>query len=212
MKELDTLIALGVQFAILSLFAIGGAMAVVPEMHRQAVDVSHWMTDRQFADLFAIGQAAPGPNIIVVTLIGYQAAGIPGALVATFAMCGPTCVITYYVSRTSTASSTRTGASCCRRGWSPSRSGCSRPAPSWSRAPPTAAWLRSRSRLRPPRLPIGRASIHCGCSRSRACSVTSAWFEPFAQRNRLKLRHTKSTVDAAWFFAFVGPGRGDCAR
>ena len=58
------------------------------------------MTDRQFADLFAIAQAAPGPNIIVVTLIGYQAAGIAGALVATLAMCGPTCVITYYVSRT----------------------------------------------------------------------------------------------------------------
>ena len=98
--KFDTLGTLAAHFALLSLFAIGGAMAVVPEMHRQAVDVSHWMTDRQFADLFAIGQAAPGPNIIVVTLIGYQAAGIPGALVATFAMCGPTCVITYYVSRT----------------------------------------------------------------------------------------------------------------
>jgi chromate transporter len=98
MKELDTLIVLAVQFAILSLFAIGGAMAVVPEMHRQAVDVAHWMTERQFADLFAIGQAAPGPNI--VTLIGFKAAGIPGALTATLAMCGPTCVLTYYVSRT----------------------------------------------------------------------------------------------------------------
>lgn len=100
MKELDTLIVLAVQFAILSLFAIGGAMAVVPEMHRQAVDVAHWMTERQFADLFAIGQAAPGPNIIIVTLIGFKAAGIPGALIATLAMCGPTCVLTYYVSRT----------------------------------------------------------------------------------------------------------------
>lgn len=100
MKELDTLGYLAVHFALLSLFAIGGAMAVVPEMHRQAVDVAHFMTDRQFADLFAIAQAAPGPNIIVVTLIGYQAAGIAGAMVATLAMCGPTCVITYFVSRT----------------------------------------------------------------------------------------------------------------
>jgi chromate transporter len=98
--KLDVLGALAAHFALLSLFAIGGAMAVVPEMHRQAVDVSHWMTDRQFADLFAIGQAAPGPNVMVVTLVGYQAAGLAGALVATFAMCGPTCVITYYVSRT----------------------------------------------------------------------------------------------------------------
>jgi chromate transporter len=84
--KLDTLGTLAAHFALISLFAIGGAMAVVPEMHRQAVEVSGWMTDRQFADLFAIGQAAPGPNIIVVTLIGYQAAGVPGALVATLAM------------------------------------------------------------------------------------------------------------------------------
>lgn len=98
--KLDTLLTLGAHFALISLFAVGGAMAVVPEMHRQAVDISHWMTERQFADLFALAQAAPGPNIIVVTLIGYQAAGVAGALVATLAMCGPTCVITYYVSRT----------------------------------------------------------------------------------------------------------------
>jgi len=100
MKPLDTLLTLAIQFAILSLFAIGGAMAVIPEMHRQAVDVSHWMTDRQFADLFAIAQAAPGPNIIIVTRIGYQAAGFPGAIVATLAMVGPPCIVTYWVSRT----------------------------------------------------------------------------------------------------------------
>jgi chromate transporter len=98
--KLDVLGALGVQFAILSLFAVGGAMAVVPEMHRQVVEVYGWLNDRQFTDLFAIAQAAPGPNIIVVTLIGFQAAGIPGALVATAAMCAPSCVITYFVSRT----------------------------------------------------------------------------------------------------------------
>lgn len=97
--KLDTLLALAAHFALISLFAVGGAMAVVPEMHRQAVEVSHWMTERQFADLFAIAQASPGPNFIVVTLIGYQAAGIAGALVATLAMCGPPCVITYFVSR-----------------------------------------------------------------------------------------------------------------
>jgi chromate transporter len=99
MKPADTLLALGVQFAILSLFAIGGAMAVIPEMHRQAVDVSHWMTDRQFADLFAIAQVAPGPNIIVVTLIGYHVAGVAGALTATAAMCGPSCLLTFFAGR-----------------------------------------------------------------------------------------------------------------
>lgn len=98
--KLDILGVLALQFALLSLFAIGGAVAVLPEMHRQVVEVQQWMSDRQFADLFAIAQAAPGPNIIVVTLIGYQVAGIPGALTATAAICAPSCVITYFVSRT----------------------------------------------------------------------------------------------------------------
>jgi len=84
-------------FAVLSLLAIGGANAVVPEMHRHAVEVAHWMTDQEFAALYAIGQAAPGPNVLVVTLIGWHVAGIAGALVATLAMCGPSCLLTYAV-------------------------------------------------------------------------------------------------------------------
>ncbi|WP_437681215.1 chromate transporter [Sorangium sp. So ce131] len=89
---------LAVQFAALSMLAIGGASAVIPEMHRQAVDVQRWMTDQEFADLFAIAQAAPGPNVLVVTLVGWRAAGVLGALVATAAMCLPTCLLTYAVS------------------------------------------------------------------------------------------------------------------
>lgn len=96
----DILLLLAGHFAILSLFAIGGANAAIPEMHRVAVDLQHWMTDRQFADLFAISQVSPGPNVIIVTLIGYQAAGLAGALVATLAMCGPTCVFAFYMGRT----------------------------------------------------------------------------------------------------------------
>ena len=58
-------------FGLMSLFAVGGANAAVPEMHRIAVDVQHWMTDRQFADIYAISQLSPGPNVLIVTLIGY---------------------------------------------------------------------------------------------------------------------------------------------
>lgn len=97
MKDEGILWTLAGHFALLSLFAIGGANAAMPEMHRLAVEVKGWMTDRQFADLFAIAQVAPGPNVIIVTLIGYQAAGIAGALVATAAMCGPTCIAAYYI-------------------------------------------------------------------------------------------------------------------
>lgn len=90
------LLTLAWQFAFLSLFAIGGANVAIPEMHRLAVDVMGWMTERQFNDLFAIAQLSPGPNVLVVTLIGYQAAGIPGAVVATAGMCGPTCIFAYW--------------------------------------------------------------------------------------------------------------------
>src|SRR4051794_2146889 len=85
-------------FGLMSLFAVGGANSAVPEMHRIAVDVRHWMSDTQFADIFAISQLSPGPNVLIVTLIGYSVAGVTGALVATIAMCGPTAVLAYCVS------------------------------------------------------------------------------------------------------------------
>jgi chromate transporter len=90
---------LAVHFAILSLLAVGGVNAVVPEMHRQAVEVAGWMSSRQFADMFAIAQLAPGPNVMIVTLIGYHVAGFVGALTATVAMCGPSCVLTFFAAQ-----------------------------------------------------------------------------------------------------------------
>ncbi len=86
-------------FGLMSLFAVGGANAAIPEMHRIAVDVHHWMSDRQFADIYAISQLSPGPNVLIVTLIGYAVAGLGGAVVATLAMCVPTAALAYYVSR-----------------------------------------------------------------------------------------------------------------
>jgi chromate transporter len=95
----DPLGALTLHFALLSLVAFGGANAVVPEIHRLAVDGNQWMSDREFADLFAISSAAPGPNVLIVSLIGFKVAGIVGALVATIAMCGPSSMLSYTVSR-----------------------------------------------------------------------------------------------------------------
>ena len=93
------LTTLFLQFAVLSFFAIGGGGSAVPEMHRQAVDIAQLLTDRQFGELFAIAQAAPGPNIMFVALLGHFIAGAPGAVVATVAMCGPSCVLAYAVSQ-----------------------------------------------------------------------------------------------------------------
>ena len=92
-----TLLALAGYFSLMSLFAIGGANSAVPEMYRVAVEIEKWLTDRQFADIFALAQLTPGPNVIIVSLIGYKVAGVIGGVVATLAMCGPTCIFAFYV-------------------------------------------------------------------------------------------------------------------
>lgn len=97
--QTNPLTTLVLHFTLLSLLAVGGANSVIPEMHRLVVENNAWMTDRQFADLFAIAQIAPGPNIIIVTLIGYQVAGLAGGLAATAAMCLPSCLLVYFTDR-----------------------------------------------------------------------------------------------------------------
>jgi chromate transporter len=93
----DNVWALAAIMGQLSLLAIGGIAPVLPEMQRQVVDVHHWMTATEFAALFALAQAAPGPNMLVTTLIGWRSAGLPGAFAATLGICGPPCVITFVV-------------------------------------------------------------------------------------------------------------------
>jgi chromate transporter len=94
-----TLTGLFLRFCLFSLMAVGGATALIPEMHRQVVDLQGWMSNGDFAALFAIAQAAPGPNVIFVSLIGWKLAGIPGALVCTLGMCGPSALLAFTVGR-----------------------------------------------------------------------------------------------------------------
>ncbi len=97
--NLPRLIQVFLLFSSLSILSIGGGNTVLPEMHRKAVGDYHWLTDKQFADVFAISQAAPGPSILIVTMIGYKAAGVVGAFVATIAMMIPAGLLVYLVSR-----------------------------------------------------------------------------------------------------------------
>jgi chromate transporter len=84
-------------FGQLSLVSVGGINTVLPELQRQVVDRHGWMTDGEFAALFALAQAAPGPNMLVSTLIGWHVAGLAGALAATAALVGPCAVLTWLV-------------------------------------------------------------------------------------------------------------------
>jgi chromate transporter len=86
-------------FGPLSMVAIGGANSVIPDIHRQVVVAHAWMTETEFADAYTLAQAVPGPNILVVSLVGWHVAGLPGALVALIAMCAPSSILALLVAR-----------------------------------------------------------------------------------------------------------------
>lgn len=88
-------VLLFLEFGLLSFVAFGGATALLPEMHRVVVEQHQWLDDTTFTHLYAIAQAAPGPNVLVVTLIGWKVAGLLGAISATLAMCLPMSVLIY---------------------------------------------------------------------------------------------------------------------
>jgi len=94
----EALAQLAIDFSLLSLITFGGVITVLPEMHRTVVEVHGWMSGAEFAQLFALAQASPGPNILVVSLIGWKVAGLAGAVVATGAVCAPSSILTYAVS------------------------------------------------------------------------------------------------------------------
>lgn len=98
MEDAD-LPGLALHFALLSLMAIGGISSILPDMQRYVVEANHWLTATQFADAWALGQAAPGPNVMFVTLLGWQLAGWVGAITATLAIIFPPTLLTLAITR-----------------------------------------------------------------------------------------------------------------
>ncbi|MEC8055544.1 MAG: chromate transporter [Pseudomonadota bacterium] len=90
------LITLALVFTQLSVLAFGGGNAILPEMQHQVINIHHWMSAEQFSSLFAMAQAAPGPNMMIVPLIGWHVAGPAGLLVTSIAKFGPSSMITVY--------------------------------------------------------------------------------------------------------------------
>ena len=89
-------------FGLLSILSVGGANATLPEIHRQIVDVHHWMSDATFAQVVAIGQTAPGPNVMIVSMVGWQLAGLAGLLVVTAAIVLPSSAAALVLGRVAT--------------------------------------------------------------------------------------------------------------
>ncbi|WP_395664536.1 chromate transporter [Methylocella sp.] len=86
-------------FSLLSVLAVGGGAAVLPEMKTLIVEQRHWLTESEFRDVFGLGQMAPGPNMLMVLVIGYRVSGLFGALLAFVGFFLPASVIAFCASR-----------------------------------------------------------------------------------------------------------------
>ena len=93
------LLTLAWVFALLSILAVGGGTAVLPEMQAMTVHRFHWVTDQQFRNIYSLGQVAPGPNMLMVMVIGYKIAGAAGAAVVALAFFLPDCILTLFANR-----------------------------------------------------------------------------------------------------------------
>jgi chromate transporter len=94
----DPLFALIVVFVPLSLLSVGGGPSILAGIEN-AVAARHWMSERDFVDLFAIARAAPGPGVLLATLVGWKVAGLPGAAIASLALFLPSSILYYAIAK-----------------------------------------------------------------------------------------------------------------
>lgn len=97
----DDLFALILVLLPLSLLSIGGGTAIIAELEGEVVRARHWMSPQDFLQLFAVSRAAPGPGVMLATLIGWKMAGWAGAVFATLALFLPSSLLFYSVYRAS---------------------------------------------------------------------------------------------------------------
>ena len=92
-------LSLFLHFLVLSPMSIGGAITTVPEMHRFLVDQTQWLTETEFTTSIALAQAAPGPNILFVAVLGWNVAGLAGAATAMAGIMLPSTLLTLTATR-----------------------------------------------------------------------------------------------------------------
>ena len=92
-------LAVFAQYLLLSILSIGGAIGTTPEMHRFLVEQHHWMTNEQFSASVAIAQAAPGPNLLFVAVLGWGLGGFFGMCVTMTGILLPSTTLTFAAAR-----------------------------------------------------------------------------------------------------------------
>lgn len=114
-------------FGMLSLLSVGGGISVLPDMHRYLVDQHGWLTPQQFASSVALAQAAPGPNVLFVVLMGWNVGvnagsvflGALGAALCLLGLLIPSSVLTLYATRWAQRNRTRPGVRAFKSGLTP---------------------------------------------------------------------------------------------
>jgi chromate transporter len=93
------LLSLALHFAMLSLLGVGGAITTAPDMQRYVVLENRWITEAQFSASIAIAQAAPGPNVLFVAIIGWNVAGLAGVAATMIGCLLPSTALTLVLTR-----------------------------------------------------------------------------------------------------------------
>lgn len=120
-------LALFAHYLSLSLLAVGGAITTAPDMHRFLVDQQGWLTDSQFNASIAIAQAAPGPNVLFIALLGWNVGlnaggmlhGLLGVLVSMLGIMLPSSSLTYFAARWSHENGNRRSVRAFKQGMAP---------------------------------------------------------------------------------------------
>ena len=100
MSDPSAPIALTARLAMLASISFGGFSSVLPDVRDFVVFTHNWMTDREFVSFFALAQAIPGPNmILMMSFVGWKVWGIPGAVASAFATFGPPCTMYFLAHR-----------------------------------------------------------------------------------------------------------------
>lgn len=95
MNEQSPVTELSLHIAVMSLMAVGGGVVLLgPQVGHYVVDAKQWLSNEQFAAAYAIAQAAPGPNLLFVSLVGWLIAGWAGAICTTLAVLLPSTLLT----------------------------------------------------------------------------------------------------------------------
>jgi chromate transporter len=98
MSDPSAPLALTAHLALVSSISFGGFPTVLPDVRNFVVTAHGWMTDQEFANVFAMAQSVPGPNmILMMSFVGWKVWGFPGAVASAFATFGPPCAI-YFAS------------------------------------------------------------------------------------------------------------------